>query len=263
MALEQDIANLVESTNQLTSVIDNKAKTIDAKMAQLDNRVAAKEAQVDQFIQDATPETRYVQTIKIGGSKDYLYPVWWSFPNNSFGTGKVTVHRHYSWNGGSSERPLHANQPHQSALLLELEGNASGWSGDANYLNIKRFSERYSNVASHVNFLMYCKAEKVNPDKPIYSGSTDGGFGAWYRSGSGLYLRGGGLTYRITKNWAGDVKYHDGSDNLRRVLREVEADAWSVRWFAEPIPFTDRLAPVAHTIPYVNHPYTPPAPASA
>ena len=75
MALEQDIANLVESTNQLTSVIDNKAKTIDAKMAQLDSRVAAKEAQVDQFIQDATPETRYEQTITIGGSKDYLYPV--------------------------------------------------------------------------------------------------------------------------------------------------------------------------------------------
>ncbi|RJE78166.1 phage tail protein [Pseudoalteromonas sp. MSK9-3] len=261
MALEQDIANLVESTNQLTSVIDNKAKTIDAKMAQLDSRVAAKEAQVDQFIQDATPETRYEQTITIGGSKDYLYPVWWRFPGNEEGVSKLTVSRHYSWN--SNTKPLNPTSGHQAGLLLQLEGNAYSWNGDSNFMNIKRFYERYNNTVSHVDFRLNCKAEKIDLSKDFYGGGEDGTLGPWHCTYSGLYLRGGGLTYRITKNWKGDVAFHDGSDMERRNTYESSQGNWTVRWFVEPIPFTDRVAPIANTIPYVNHPYTPPAPASA
>ncbi|WP_105168562.1 phage tail protein [Pseudoalteromonas sp. T1lg23B] len=258
MALEQDIAKLVDRADELTNIVDNKATLIDNKMVELDNRVKAKEAQVDQFIQDATPESRYVQTITIGGSKDYLYPVWWRFPDNSFGTGKLTIHRNYAWNGGVSERPLNSTSAHQAALLLELEGNASVWSGDANYMNIKRFHERYNNTVSHVDYRLQCYAEKMDPAKSFYGGGEDGSLGPWHCTRSGLYLRGGGLTYRITKNWQGDVDFHDGSDMERRDTYSSAQGDWTVRWFVKPIEFAARKAPIANTIPYVNHPYTPP-----
>ncbi|WP_275557319.1 hypothetical protein [Pseudoalteromonas sp. J010] len=85
MALEQDIANLIQSTDALTAVVDNKAQQLDSQMAAFDARIAKKEQDVDEFIQEAMPETRYVQDIFIGGSKDYFYPVWWRFPHNAAG----------------------------------------------------------------------------------------------------------------------------------------------------------------------------------
>ncbi|WP_462173819.1 phage tail protein [Pseudoalteromonas xiamenensis] len=263
MALEQDIGALIVSTNQLTAVVDNKAQALDKQMAALDARVAKKEQEVDKFLQEALPETRYVQDIFIGGSKDYLYPVWWTFPSNSHGVGQITISREYHWNGGVGERPLNTSSVHQAALLLELEGNACQWSGDANFMNIKRFSERYTNTASHVHFMMQCKAEKVDPNRDLYGGGADGSVGPWSYISSGLYLRGGGLKYRITKNWKGDVNYFDGSSIERKSIYEYNvANATStVRWFVEPIPFTERKAPIANTIPYVNHPYTPPTTA--
>lgn len=261
MALEQDIGALIVSTNQLTAVVDNKAQALDKQMAALDARVAKKEQDVDKFLQEALPETRYVQDIFIGGSKEYLYPVWWRFPENDYGVSKLTVGRHYSWNGNVGQRPLNSASAHQAGLLLELEGNSHSWSGDARFLNIKRFTETYNNTASHVSFRLQCKAEKIDPTKDFYGGGEDGSLGPWHQTLNGLYLRGGGLTYRIIKNWKGDVSFHDGSDMLRRNTYEASQGNWSVRWFVEPIPFTERKAPIANTIPYVNHPYTPPATA--
>ncbi|WP_241651747.1 hypothetical protein [Pseudoalteromonas sp. PS5] len=89
MALEQDIANLIQSTDALTAVVDSKAQQLDSQMAAFDARIAKKEQDVDEFIQEAMPETRYVQDIFIGGSKDYFYPVWWRFPNNAAGGGEA------------------------------------------------------------------------------------------------------------------------------------------------------------------------------
>ncbi|AXQ98638.1 phage tail protein [Pseudoalteromonas piscicida] len=256
MALEQDIANLIQSTDALTAVVDNKAQQLDNQMAAFDTRIAKKEQDVDKFIQEAMPETRYVQEIFIGGSKDYFYPVWWRFPSNSAGTSKLTIARHYSRN--SDTRPLNTTSPHQAALLLELEGNASAWDGDANFMQIKRFHERYHPTVSHLSFAAQCKSEKVDATLDSYGGGADGSVGPWCRAFSGLYLRGGGLSYRIIKNWTGDVKYHDGSDMNRRNIYETTRDTWSVRWYAEPIPFAERLAPTLSSIPYANHPYTPP-----
>ncbi|MFC0119029.1 phage tail protein [Pseudoalteromonas xiamenensis] len=263
MALEQDIGALIASTNQLTAVVDNKAQALDKQMAALDARVAKKEQEVDKFLQEALPETRYVQDIFIGGSKDYLYPVWWTFPGNSEGVSKLTISREYGWNGGAGERPLNPASVHQAGLILELEGNSSPWSGNANFLQIKRFNQTYNSTVSHVNFMLECKAEKVDPNRDHYGGGSDGSIGPWCRTASGVYLRGGGLKYRIIKNWKGDVRYFDGSSMERKMIYEYnDPNASSTaRWFIEPIPFTERKAPIANTIPYVNHPYTPPATA--
>ncbi|QZO13870.1 phage tail protein [Pseudoalteromonas piscicida] len=256
MALEQDIANLIQSTDALTAVVDNKAQQLDNQMAAFDTRIAKKEQDVDKFIQEAMPETRYVQDIFIGGSKDYFYPVWWTTPGNAAGVSKVTIARQYSWNADT--QPLNTTSPHQAALLLELEGNATAWHGDANFLHVKRFHERYNPTVSHASFAMYCKREKADSSLDLYGGGEEGAFGAFCATHSGVYLRGGGLKYRIIKNWKGDVWFHDGSDQERRNLYARSWDNWTVRWYAEPIPFAERMAPTLSSIPYVNHPYTPP-----
>jgi len=39
--------------------------------------------------------------ITIGGSKDFLYPVWWLFPTGGNGRaiGRMMISRMYYWNG--------------------------------------------------------------------------------------------------------------------------------------------------------------------
>jgi len=239
---EERIGELVTASNQLTSAVEGK-------LGEIDSKISEKSAEVTSFLKSATPETRYVQDITIGGSKDYLYPVWWVFPSLASAVSKISIARHFAWN--AAEAPLHDASPHQAALLLELEGNGSAWSGDANFLEIKRFFERYNNTASHVDFRMYCKSEKVDPNLPIYNNITENVLSPECRTMSGLYLRGGGLTYRIIKNWQGDVTYHDGSDQLRRnIYQPVVGDAYTINWFVEPIPFVDLLRPTVNVIAF-------------
>lgn len=239
--IENSINALTEASNNQTSASQALAQEVAGKMAGIDSKVSTKENEVDQFLQNATPETRYVQEIFIGGSKDYFYPVWWAFPSLTHGVSKITISRNYAENG--SQRPLSNVSVHQAALLLEMEGNGNSWSGDANFLEIKRFFERYNSTVSHPNFSMYVKSEKANQNKPIYGGIAEGVLQASCRHKSGLYLRGGGLTYHVIKNWVGDVGVHDGCDQLRRNISSSETDDWSIRWYAEPIPFADLLKP--------------------
>lgn len=239
MTIEQQVSELVTASNQLTSAVEGKIQEIDTQIGQ-------KKTQVDQFLQDANPEGRYEQEITIGGSKDFFYPVWWRTPDLSFGVSNISILRHYSWNGEAENRPLNPASQHQAALLLEMEGNASGWNGDANFLEIKRFYERYNSTVSHPSFLMYTKAEKANLAKPIYLSVAENTLAANCYSFSGVYLRGGGLTYKIVKNWAGNVNFHDGSDQLRRNIHNAEGIDWSIQWYAEPIAFADKLQPTVN-----------------
>lgn len=244
----EQIADLISGYTDLKGYFENTRANIDANVAQMNSRVAAKEREVDNFIRDAKPEIRYRQEITIGGSTDFYYPVSWRFPDNDFGVGQITISRNYQRNGGPSERPLFPDRPHQAALLLQLEGNASSWSGNANFMQVKRFSERYTNTTSHLGFSMHCQAEAYN-DLPLYSTANES-LAPQCRTKSGVYLRGGGLTYTITKNWAGDIDFHDGSDQLRRVMSQTASTTWSVRWFATPIPLADRLVPIGSVNAY-------------
>ena len=230
----EQIADLISGYTDLKSYFENSRNDIE-------NRVRQKEQQVDQFLQDALPETRYVQDIKIEGSTDFYYPVWWRFPNSFSGTSSITICRHYSQNGSEGDRPLDPSRPHQAALLLELEGNAVGWDGDANFMQIKRFHERYNNTASHAQFRMYCHAETFD-NLPIHSGFTPE-FRAQHPRFSGVFLRGGGLNYRIIKNWKGDVEFHDGSNMDRAELGQWSNGENAVRWFTMPQPISDRIRP--------------------
>ncbi|NQZ24450.1 MAG: phage tail protein [Colwellia sp.] len=238
---EEQVAELTTASNLLTSAVENKIGEIDLK-------ISVKEGEVDNFLQNGNPETRYIQDIFIGGSKDYLYPVWWGFPDLNYAVSKISVSRHFSTNG--NEHPLNPDSVHQAALLLEMEGNAYSWSGDANFLEIKRFHERYNSTASHPNFNMYCKSEKIDFNLPIYGGQLENNLAASCMRKTGLYLRGGGLSYKIIKNWKGDVAYHDGSDMLRRNIEQSSQASFTVRWYVEPIPLTDLLQPSLSTTAY-------------
>jgi len=240
MSLEESITNLIESNEDMAESMLGQAKFIESALQKQEQRIVVKEQQVDKFLQEATPEIRYEQTIHIGGSKDVLYPVWWDFPGNRSGVSNITICRNYADNADT--HPLVPNDPHQAGLLLEIEGNSVGWGGDGKVFEIKRFSETYNQTASHPSFQMYSKAEKLPGVDKLYVGASTN-FAAQSPINSGLYLRGGGLTYQIIKNWKGDVGYHDGSDNLRRQIGSGRQGDWGVVWYVEPIPFADILQP--------------------
>ncbi len=248
-----DIGALIKSCTELKSYFEKVRDDIEAerkaladelskKTELIEQRVAEKEKQVDRFLQEAMPEIRYVQDITIGGSKDFFYPVWFRMPTNEHGNAKITFCRHYSWN--EDTRPLDPSVPHQAALLLDMEGNAYGWDGDANFLEIKRFHERYNPTVSHVAFLGYSKWRNTGttgtglPQDTLCAGCV---------VYSTVYLRGGGLTYRIIKNWRGDVQFSDKHDRVNIYVSESHGT-----WYVEPIPFAQYSAPKQTTNAFVD-----------
>lgn len=91
-----------------------------------------------------------IKEIFIGGSKDKLYPVWWSFPTaaGSKKIGRITISRYYAWN--EDTRPLDPNRPHQASLMLDIEGWACGWAGDPHIMNILNYGGLYNGTVSHL-----------------------------------------------------------------------------------------------------------------
>ena len=93
--------------------------------------------------------------ITIGGSTDFLYPVWWRFTDSGSGgraIGRIMISRYYSWN--HEYRPLDPNRPHQASLLLDIEGWSYAWGGDPHIFNMLNFGEVYNGTVSHVAFSM-------------------------------------------------------------------------------------------------------------
>ncbi|MCI5117142.1 MAG: phage tail protein [Candidatus Electrothrix sp. LOE1_4_5] len=235
----EQIATLIDAYNKLSKEYTELKEYYEKVHDDIEQRVSA----VDKFIQEGSYEPRYVQDITIGGSTEFFYPVWFVFQGNNYGASKMTICRHYSWNGGEDERPLNSSRPHQAALLLEMEGNANGWSGDANFLEIKRFHERYNSTASHVSFVGYCKWKKTG----TIDRHPENTLGKFCPRLSTVYLRGGGLTYRIIKNWQGDIQFSD-THNKVDITSHVEHGTW----YVEPIPLADRIAPKVSVDAFVD-----------
>ncbi|TDO97451.1 phage tail protein [Marinomonas balearica] len=223
MSVNNEIARLTQAvqdhTNETQSFLDKA-----------DGRVTEKENQVEQFLASATPEKRFVQKITVGGSSEYLYPVFWRFPSNDFGIGRLEISRHYSWNRGT----LHDS--HVASLLLSIEGNAYPWSGDTNYMRVKKAHYRYNETASHLQFGGYASRVSTDGNAPTY-----GSDGTNYLF-SGVYLRGGGLDYVLSSNWEfTPLRLDDESDvNSTRVLHTYQNVAFTV----SPIPMAEIKAPV-------------------
>ncbi len=237
MNLEQQLTDAIAAQNALTQAVANWKERMDASVAAQQAAFAAWRAQLTAASIGAEP--RYQFDIKIMGSPDWLYPVWWTFPDNVQPNGNITISRPYYWDGGAgtAHRNLRGHsEGHIAALLLSMEGNSCVWGGDANYMKIRTFSERYNNTASHASFCIACKSKPIDASKPLdYAPS-------YSPSDSGVYLRGGGLTYRITSNFTSTVNYIDGTKGdyeqreLGRYLNGL--------WYVQPIAFTSLSSPV-------------------
>jgi len=174
-----------------------------------------------------TTEKRHVQTITIAGSTDYLYPVFWQFPDNRFGVGKLEISRHYVW-----DHPvLSAGPYHAASLLLQIEGNDTPWGGDAEYLKVLKYFWQYNKTASHLRYGGYAQREKIDALGAAMYGLEDTNY-----THSGIYLRGGGLRYRFSSNWPIRLVRLENEDRAgtRAVLYEYN----NTRWYVQRIPFT-------------------------
>jgi len=189
-------------------------------------------------------ERRHVQTITIGGSTDYLYPVFWQFPRSDFGVGRLEICRHFAWNPGvlsGINRADVLSPAHVASLLLDIEGHGHKWDGDAEYLKVLKYFSRYNKTASHLRHAGYARREKINPNGAALYGAE----GTCYTH-SGIYLRGGGLDYRISANWPiGLIRLPDeDSATARAMLWEHD----NTRWYVQRIPFSELEEPVESRI---------------
>jgi len=245
MSLESQVAALVATTQELTVQVAGK-------MVQINTQVASKIAELDAWKAAASPEKRITTEIKIGGSKDYFYPVWWkTLGAGTNGTHRLSIHRSYYLNGAENERPLNPAGPHQAGLLLELEISDCGVGGDPKFLEIKRFGETYNRTIANVQHQLTGKQYRIDPAGIAYGGVADGvaspcGFI------SGLYLRGGGLTYNITTNQdLVNFGYHNGASLAPAEVCRM--DGVNARWLVDPLPLADGVAPTidlaAFTVP--------------
>ncbi|MGY4027874.1 hypothetical protein ACW5WQ_18280 [Aeromonas rivuli] len=238
MSLETSIAALVEASNKLTDAVNGK-------IGEIDQRVASAENEFDQWrgsveAKDINGESLYRSTIDLTGlSSDYYYPVWWRMPNNLAGESRIMISRNYQ-----EDRELFPFGPgvtHLAGLLLQMEGTAHPWDGDANYLTMKRISQTYRDTVRAVQFGMMSIARPVNGVKPMLNGFTNGQVGSC-QVYSGCYLR-GGLTYHVAKNFKDGLMY--SRQDVEISIHEQVEVSWEIKWVVKPYHKDDaQLGPV-------------------
>ncbi|MGQ5524823.1 hypothetical protein ACUHMQ_16390 [Chitinimonas sp. PSY-7] len=226
--------SLEEAISEQTREVKALVQAVQGKQASIDARVLAKLGDMDQWMLDNTPEKRWVKDITIGGSTDKCYPVWWMGESpGEAGVTRINIGRPFNWN--EDTRPLNKASAHQASLLLVLEQGDCAWGGGPTVFKYLHYAYVYNPTVSHPSFSMYCKEYKLDNSKPSHNRVENGAFGQYCSVMSGLYLRGGGLKYRIIANRPLlNFGFHDGS-GAERVIHT--ADHVNTRWEAEPIPF--------------------------
>lgn len=243
--MSDKLEQVVSACESLTQTFEQQASNINAALANQEKRIGDKEKEVDNFLADASPEPRIVNKINIGGSKDYLYPVWFKFPEHG---GKFKVWRHYLWD--ANERPLNPLSTSQAGLHLEFEGAGAQWSGNPKFMHTKRFDSTYTELVSHTSFKMYCYNEKVDPNLPLYGGGDSGALGTYSSVCSGFYLRGGGVTYEFISNWKIALNYSDSHENAVIDEGKISDESGTYRWYVKPIPLSEIMQPEATLVPF-------------
>lgn len=215
MSLEQQLQESIKLHTEKAAIYEQQhilneetRKKLQVEQSQKLQQLTEDVGALIQKLNEKTPETRHEQMIDLTtGDTNLLYPVWWTGLSDATGVGRISIVRHSAWN--KETRPLNPESPHQAGLLLEMEINGYPWAGSQNFLEIKRFGERYAKTVSHVAFAMKGYMKKIRPEDSSSYGGTDTGLnddGGLLRAdwqASGCYLR-GGLLYKVIKNWGGD-----------------------------------------------------------
>jgi hypothetical protein len=224
MSLTKDITGMTQAVDRLTQEVTGKMGQIDNKVEQA--KESFKQWQEEVEAADINGEASYRSVIDLTGlSTDYYYPVWWRFPDNNHCTGQMSISRHYSSDAGLD--PFNNNkEPHVASLLLEMEGNASPWNGDANFLSVKRIHQRYRKTVRAIQFAMKSIARPVNGIKPLYGNYKDGQV-VGSSVVSGCYLR-GGLKYLVIKNFKDNLWY--SRDNNEVSTGCAEQSTFEINW---------------------------------
>ncbi|MDE1463352.1 hypothetical protein [Spartinivicinus poritis] len=237
MALEQDISRLVEASNRLTTIVDEKIKGIDSKLNDTIQKLNGWKASAE--AKDINGEPRYEEIIDLTHlDTDKFYPVWWRFPGNTKPNGNVTISRNYT-RDQKLDPFKDGGKPHVAGLLCQLEGNAYPWSGDANYLTIKRLRQTYRHTIRKVSFGFNCFISNVDGTYPIYSGHEKDQF-VESRVFSGCYLR-GGLSYIFTHNGVNSLDYLKANEERTIYTHFSAENKWEISYYVKPLLKTDSL----------------------
>ncbi|CAK2395058.1 Phage tail protein [Vibrio crassostreae] len=208
MSIEQKITDLQRTSAEQTAASQALSQEVAGKMGEIDQKVVEAKDSFDRWrddvqAKDINGQSVYKSVIDLTGlSTDHFYPVWWRMPDNEEGCSRITISR-----GSSEDRNLapFGQGAFIAGLNLQIEGVGSFWSGDANYLTIKRFSQTYRKTVRAVQFGMKCIARPISNVKPLYAGYESGQVVA-HSWRSGCYLR-GGLTYHVRKSFDGQLWY--------------------------------------------------------
>lgn len=219
MTSTTDIANLIASNTELKDYYEGIRGDLQGDRQAYADDVAAKKSELDAW-RDANPmENRFVKEFVFQGSENKIYPLAWHYPgDNRHGLGRLNINRgHWEENPG----PAH----HYGALFLDLEGVGTGWDGGTKFSNVKYIGHTYHTVAFHHSFVFQHTAkEKIDPNgADMHSASAP--------PISGVWLRGGGIKYRVIANWdIGLVTPQTFADDEKTTIRTYA----NTRWYALP-----------------------------
>ncbi|QCG64516.2 hypothetical protein [Pseudomonas veronii] len=227
MGIETTITKVVDACNKLTETVTNQIGKIDARVDAASNQFTAWRNSVQ--AKDINGRALYKQEIDLTGlSTDVFYPVWWTMPGNEAGETEITISRYFSRD--SQKAPFGEGVVHIAGLSLQLEGIGYIWSGDSNFMAVKRISQTYRETVRGISFGMICTARAVTGLRPMYLGLTAGQLTNSPQF-SGVYLR-GGLSYSITKTFDYPINFSK-VDSEVSMADNVTAD-WEVRWSVKP-----------------------------
>ena len=247
----------VEASLQQTAASKQLSDDVKGKMGQVNATVAAKVKQLDAWKASATADkmkgvARYKHVIDLTGiSSDYFFPVWWIMPTNEHGGAGIDITRGYSRD--RHLKPFGDGVTHLAGLLLQIAGGSYGWSGDAQYLQIKRISQTYRETVRKIGFRMSCIARPGDGSKPMYMGVKSGDVVGCSRY-SGCYLR-GGLTYTVMTNWDADIHFSKevGEAEIGRYSGSSGEIKWMGKAYALDDPFLgQRYAETRYAHQYTN-----------
>lgn len=180
MSLEQQVADLVSATNQLTGMVAGKQQAIDAT-------VTAKKAELDIWRQGARSEMAlpFSTTISVAGDANSYYPIPIRFsPSNRLG--RLVISRRFD-----APHPAVLGADHVAGLLLELRIREDGWS-DFSHTRVDYFGYSYHQSVARV------RADLL---------------------GRVVWLRGGGMEYRFCADFDLIPGYMvNGTENLKPIL---------------------------------------------
>lgn len=204
MSLEKQISSLVDSSNKLTDVVNNKIIDIDTKVKSV--CVKFENWFENTNADEINGEGRFCVDINVNGNKDLFYPVY--FVMSDVEELRLFITRGFNWNQSESD----FNVSHIGSAQVSLRGESFPWGGNTNFLRTIINFQRYRQTVGNIGFYGWGEIKKLDPSGPDTDDNSPM-VGYLSKELSSFHLRGGKLRYRITSNKRIEFSlYNDGDD---------------------------------------------------